>query len=382
MTYLIIGLILTFSIFFFEKKKNTGFFYWTLCIILILLAGLRNYVGGDTIGYMNMWDSLPTFNQKFEFLSLTNLYQPFWYVINAIAKYIYDDFVTIQIILAIIVNFSIFTLFDKYSNYRFTCVLIYYLMTYPYFNFEILRESLSISILIISMPFLIKKKWIKYFLLSIIAFLFHSSAIILFFLPFSINLFNKKVNLKSMTYIIILTFLLGNSYTINFIIDNLFPFLAPLAEIYSEWEWSAIGYFIASLKCLFVFLLIVLRQKHNISQVMIDVPLKIYMFFTILSLTMPIAQRFQNYFILFFIIGLVDLLWRFKGKELVIKNTILLFFTSITIHYYLQDTSGLTGEKSRFGQRFYPYYSVFDEVKEKDIYIRKSIYYNISKYDY
>ena len=382
MIYLIIGLVLTFSIFFFEKKKNTGFFYWTLCIILILLAGLRNYVGGDTIGYMNMWDSLPTFNQKFEFLSLTNLYQPFWYVINAIAKYIYDDFVTIQIILAIIVNFSIFTLFDKYSNYRFTCVLIYYLMTYPYFNFEILRESLSISILIISMPFLIKKKWIKYFLLSTIAFLFHSSAIILFFLPFGINLLSKKVNLKSMTYIIILTFLLGNSYTINFIIDNLFPFLAPLAEIYSEWEWSAIGYFIAFLKCLFVFLLIVLRQKHNISQVMIDVPLKIYMFFTILSLTMPIAQRFQNYFILFFIIGLVDLLWRFKGKELVIKHTILLFFTSITIHYYLQDTTALTGEKSRFGQRFYPYYSVFDEVNEKDIYIRKSIYYNISKYDY
>ena len=187
MIYLIIGLILTLSIFFFEKKKNTDFFYWSLCVLLVLLAGLRNFVGGDTIGYMLMWDSLPKFNENFDFFSLTNLYQPFWYIINAFAKYIYDDFVTIQILLAIILNFSIFRLFDKYSNYRFSCVLIYYLMTYAYFNFEILRESLSISILIISIPFLIDKKWTKYFLLSTIAFLFHTSAIILFFLPFGIN---------------------------------------------------------------------------------------------------------------------------------------------------------------------------------------------------
>ena len=382
MIYLIIGLILTLSIFFFEKKKNTDFFYWSLCVLLVLLAGLRNFVGGDTIGYMLMWDSLPKFNENFDFFSLTNLYQPFWYIINAFAKYIYDDFVTIQILLAIILNFSIFRLFDKYSNYRFSCVLIYYLMTYAYFNFEILRESLSISILIISIPFLIDKKWTKYFLLSTIAFLFHTSAIILFFLPFGINFFNKKVNLKSLMYIIVITFILGSSYTINFIVDNFFPFLAALAEIYSEWEWSTIGYFVASLKCLFVFLLIMLRQKYNVSQNMIDIPLKIYMFFTILSLTMPIAQRFQNYFILFFIIGLVDLIWKFKGKEFIIKHTIVLFFTTITLHYYLQDTTGLTGEKSRFGQIFYPYFSVFDEVTENDIFIRKSIYYNISKYDY
>ena len=169
---------------------------------------------------------------------------------------------------------------------------------------------------------------------------------------------------------------------IQWIVDNFFPFLAPLAEIYSEWEWSTIGYFVAFLKCLFVFLLIMLRQKYNVSQNMIDIPLKIYMFFTILSLTMPIAQRFQNYFIIFFIIGLVDLIWKFKGKEFVIKNTIVLFFITITLHYYLQDTTALTGEKSRFGQIFYPYYSVFDEVNQKDIFIRKSIYYNISKYDY
>ena len=383
MIYLTIGLILIFSIVFFENKKNTNLPYWSLCLILVLLAALRYSVGGDTQGYMDMWEYLPTLTElrSFDFFGL-NMYQPFWYVINAIAKYIYDDFVSIQIILAIIVNFSIFSLFNKYSSYRFTCILVYYLMSYPYFNFEILRESLSICVFLFSISFLINKKWIKYFLLITIAFLFHTSAIILFFLPLFLPLLEKKINFQSVMYLTGISLLITSSYSIDFIISNLFPSLKTLVEIYLEWEWPLIGLIVNLIKCLLIYLLIMLRQKYNLHQPMIDIPLKIYMFFSIFTLIMPIGQRFQNYFIMFFIMGFVDLLCKFRGKEFIIKYTIVLFFTLVTLFYYLQDTTGLTGVESRFGELFYPYFSVFDEVNSQDLYIRKSIYYNISKYDY
>lgn len=383
MIYFVIGVILLLSIVFFEKKSKRDFFYWMLCLILILLAGLRNSVGGDTLGYMRAWDSLPTLIElrTFDFFGYDK-YQPIWYIINAIAKYIYDDFVTMQIILAFIVNITIFRLFNKYSSYRFTCVLVYYLMSYAYFNFEILRESLSISIFLISLPFLIKKKWIKYYLFATLAFLFHTSSIILFFIPLFLKRLNQKLDFLSVIYLTGISLFITNKYFIDFIINNLFPFLEPLAEVYLEWKWSIVGFLISLIKCSLIVLLIILRQKYKVYQSMIDIPLKMYMFFAVFSLVMPIGQRFQNYFVLFFIMGFADLLWRFRGKEFIIKYSIVLFFTSLTVFYYLQNTTNVTTTKSVFGDRYYPYFSVFEEINPQDIYLRQKMYDNDSKYTY
>ena len=111
MLYILIGFLLSFGIIIGKSnnKRLANRFYWFECIVLILLAGLRNNVGGDTIGYMAYWGSLPTFTElkNFNFL-IFGRYQPLWYYLNATAKYIYDDFTTFQIIHAIILNISIF----------------------------------------------------------------------------------------------------------------------------------------------------------------------------------------------------------------------------------------------------------------------------------
>jgi hypothetical protein len=377
MIYIVIGFLFFFNIFIFENnnRRSAHNVYWFECVTLILLAGLRNSVGGDTIGYMMFWDGLPTFTELSNFNFILAEYQPLWYCINALSKYIDSDFTTFQIIHAAFVNISVFIFIKRYSYSRFTAILAYYLISFLYFNCEILRESLAISVFLFAVPSLKDKKWIKYYLLCLIAFLFHSSAIILFFLPFVRFIYGKKISLKKVVLSVIILNIILNPYSVNLVATNIFPFLRPLVETYSDWEWSLIGLVVAVIKCVMLGLLVYLRQRTKIFSMAIDGGLKLYLFFALFAIFLPIGQRFQNYFVIFFIVAFADFLWQFRGVNLIVKNLIIVFFVSTTIHYYYRDTSEWTGFQSRFVQLFYPYYSVFEEVPAEDLNVRRAIYF-------
>jgi hypothetical protein len=380
MIYLFIALFFLLSIFLFERKKerrSIEFFYWLECLILIFLAGFRYKVGGDTLGYMAMWDELPTISDLKSFDFMGAKYQPLWYIINAIAKSIYNDFTTFQFMHATFVNISIFVVIKRYSDYRFSAILAYYLISFLYFNCEILRESIAICIFLFAVPSLVEKKWIRYYLLVTIAIFIHLSSFCLYFLPLLSFSFTKKTSLKTIFYILIAISFVLNSYIQDILMQNLFPFLERHYNRYSLLRFNTIGYVTTSIKCLALYILIYIRQRYNLYNKMADVGLKFYFFLSVITIFLPIiGDRFMNYFQIFFIIAFIDVFLKLRNKNLVMKSSIIAYFFLSTIYYYSKDITSWTGiEGTRFGERFYPYYSIFEDIPKDVLYKRNTIYY-------
>ena len=92
---------------FFRHKVPflaSKYWYWGECILLILVAGLRLVVGGDTQTYMSDYDRYPTLDEFTIFHFALFRYQPLWILLNVLAKTIYPEFYVLQLILACVVN--------------------------------------------------------------------------------------------------------------------------------------------------------------------------------------------------------------------------------------------------------------------------------------
>lgn len=211
MVYIIILIYILACIWKFDiRRQNTykNVFYWLLCVLFILLSGLRYKIGTDTIAYMDSWDVYPTFwdgslsynlNKMSLFYPEMNRHGIAWKLFVITIKSIYNNFNFLLTFVALIFNLSIFRTIKKYSGYQFLTILIFFLnFKFLEFEFEILRESLAVAVfLFIAFDSFVKKKWIKYYLGCIITILFHYSAIVMFFLPLI-----RNINLSFYKYVI------------------------------------------------------------------------------------------------------------------------------------------------------------------------------------
>src|SRR5690606_6004023 len=117
-----------------------------------------------------------------------------WVLLVALAKLIGDQFYILQFILATIINVFIFRFFYLNTKYYHTAAFIYLVFFYFYLNFEILRESIPIVIFcLFGYRLLVKKKYLKYYLLCSSLLLFHLSSIVLLFIPYLLK-FSKIVD--------------------------------------------------------------------------------------------------------------------------------------------------------------------------------------------
>lgn len=166
--------------------------YWGQCVLLILVAGLRLVVGGDTQTYMSDFDRYPTIDEFTVFHFALFRYQPLWILLNVLAKSIYPEFFVLQIILACIVNPVTFYIIQKETDKKFEVAIVYLLFQFLYLNCEIMRETFSICIFYFAFGYLIKHKWLKYYGLCILAFLFHDAAAFYFILPCFLLILTKE----------------------------------------------------------------------------------------------------------------------------------------------------------------------------------------------
>ena len=99
MIYLLVFILLLIPVVKYDWMAKTGgentWFYFNL-VVLILLAGLRYRVGGDTLMYMSVFDECPTLDELKYFDFDTAQYNPLWYIFNAISKSVYNDFFLFQ----------------------------------------------------------------------------------------------------------------------------------------------------------------------------------------------------------------------------------------------------------------------------------------------
>lgn len=175
-----------------KEKINKLEFYYVICIYLTFLSGLSYRLGGDGPSYEEWFSSIPSLGNlnisHFENFTV----QPLFLLLGSISKSIVNDVWIFHLFQSGIVCFTMFWFIRKYTIYIFTASLIFVVCGYTYYCFEIWKESLAISMTLVSYYYLDKRKIIKYVIFGLLGFLFHFSGIIFLLFPLLKQLkFNK-----------------------------------------------------------------------------------------------------------------------------------------------------------------------------------------------
>jgi hypothetical protein len=372
MIYFIILILLILPVIIYDVlgyNKGMNIWYVFEFTILVLLAGLRYRVGGDTLFYMSFFDYYPNFKDLFEFDFAGAEFNPLWYIFNAITKFISDDFTTFQIIQAIVVNSVFFWFFKKYTKYYFSAILMYFFGYYCYFNMEVLREVLALCCLMLSVPALNKRNYFVYYIWCIVGILFHYSAFFMLLFPL-FQLIFKNITWKQLIIILVgMGLVLSSINIMPFILDavSFNDLIAIRMEDYldSAVNLTNILFYYGTILPIVVILYINGKRNptFNINQIKgLIITYAILMIFS--SFFHTVFTRLSNYLIPFYIIYLIDSFYTIiKNYRLSlhafyirIALFIVLFFQS---YYYWSDQSKFY-PGAHFYTLYYPYYSVLN----------------------
>ena len=168
-----------------KKTYNcVGFFGWMAIIIPTFIAGARDYtVGSDTQGYgIHVFDV--ALNSSFEeFFRSSNeyvrnvevLYRVFVYIIAKIFENVFWQFFIIQFIICLLVYITL----NNLQNNKYAWLGYYIYLTFFYgFSLNLMRQSISMAIILWGFKFVKDRKLPQYIVVIIIATLIQLMSII------------------------------------------------------------------------------------------------------------------------------------------------------------------------------------------------------------
>ena len=405
--YIIVFLFLLNGIRYEKLPWNSGLkqkWWFVELIILILLSGLRFRVGGDSLAYYDYYLENPSFKEILSNGLFSFNYGQAWYSLQNICQLFTDDFVLFQIVHAAIVNFSVFYFVKRYCKRPFLLIVFYFYMIYPNYNMEIMRQSLSIALYLWSIPLLIKKKYIKYYILTFFAFGFHNTAIILFILPIIYNVLSKRFSITAFLIIFFGVFVVGFTPIMSQINEYLdIVSLTDRLQSYGE-NLSNINGMIKYTAAFLVPMFFAVIYKADTKEE--NYFINIYLLMMAIVIPLIYFIRIVNYFeIPFYVVvfNALDKVLRKQNSNMnVISNSVIIGFVSIKsprkpfirilvlslsllfvwqvgerTTRYLNDRTAASGVPSHFYNMYIPYHSVFNP-KTDDI--REASYYNYWKY--
>ncbi len=373
--YIIVLLVLLYGCIHYDVKGNLDtknrwlYFEW---LVLVLLAGLRYKVGGDSIAYYNeFYSQWPTLSEVGTYDN--ERYNILWIYFIAICKSIIDEFWFLQIVHAVIVNTVFFRFFKKHTTYIYTAILFYFILYFFRYNTEVLRASLAVCSFLIGFEFLSKKKWIYYFTCCLVAYGFHSEAIVTFFFPLILPLQKIRITGFSVAMILAVTIVLLFSI-------NLIPFVGSLlgsgkfGEAFAYYSntnanVSAIGYIYSFITQL-PFIYMLWQYKYRESDIFKAFCI-LYVVAAIQSLNYTnLISRSMDFVYPLMLVLLMNT-FRQPLSEItgIRKNNNLLMAMMVfillfgAVRYYSVDNHWLL---------FYPYYSIFNPV---DVPLREQIFF-------
>lgn len=379
MIYFSLFLLLLFGVIHYdinEKIQNRLYYFYYIVLLLTFVSGLSYRLGADTVVYMAEYGEYESlFNphcQNFNFLDEGRQFG--WILLLSIVKTIGGSFSFLKLLCSLWINLVYANFLFKHTKYIFTALLLYYFAFYTNSNFEIMRESISISFFLLAFDDFLRKKWLKYYLYVIVSFLFHESAIFLFLLP----LFSKlNIAKHFIFYALIVLCIAFYNFDLNAILANLLYIDVSaldklegylLSENYgTSNNISTIKYLLVCISCVLPLFSFYILFKNNVR--------KEYAFFTILytficalMYKMPIFLRFNNYIIIIILILYIDVFVLISKKIIAVKYVKFVFLFLVLCYclykstYYMSST--MCPDSVKKYSRYYPYSNIF--TKELD----------------
>ncbi len=195
--------ILFFGVFDFYpvSKLNKLFFVCLIGFVLILVGGLRWETGTDWDSYFNFYNNNNSYN---DFISSD--FEYFYALLAFSVKQFFNSYTFLLLIFSFLaVSIKLYG-FCKISEYKFIFLTILMYYANQLGDVSSTRQSMALSFGVIGIMFIINKKLIFYLITTLIAFYFHSSAIICFL---AIPLIYFNIERKQLILFIICGFCFG-----------------------------------------------------------------------------------------------------------------------------------------------------------------------------
>lgn len=391
---LVVLIVCTWNYDIIGKKRNKRIWEYVVVFILILVSGLRNHVGSDSMVYeYTFYNDIGLLNTFFKGRDIVDLREPGWEFIMSFCKTLFGSFVAVQIIHAIILNLLLYSFFKKTTDKVFTALLISFLVIWFEFNFESLRQSLCVALFLNSLFLLKEKKFIKYVFISIIAFSIQNFSIFIFLVAPLFIFSPKKILIPSFVIIIIAGYLFIDENILNLLVlgsENLLND-SMQTKVLSYTQSDSYGFQNSNLNgwiklIAFNIVLPISVIFLNIKKIKIEKKcqlgdeqnllnkewfnrmIMLYMFLGAIAAKFVILYRFQFYITPILIVSSTILLYDKKVKSLFSFSFLFFFliFMIDSVHTLYMPSS--TRSLESYDTRYFPYKSVFqdpDPVRER-----------------
>lgn len=367
MIYLLVFIvILLLSLTFDFTNKHSGNWVLFVGFILVALAGFRYRVGTDTLIYMDEYES----SGGLDFIK--DKYLIGWYLLMKLFKSFHFSFYIVQFIIAIVINYGIIK-FIKASvpEAVFSCLLVYYSLLYPGWNFEILRQAICISLFLLAFPFAEEGKLFRYYLLVGVACTIHETALFLLLVPLILKIKISKRLILFFTVIVVLLlvsapFVREKVYYYSLLLT---PFQDKAAYYFREVDTGAsfnLGSYVLNLllnviiPLYFIFKNTKRQILSNGFTVMLFVFILTYLVATMLPMIYRLSYYFQIFYYLLMVLFIKDLSHSVSPhKSRLFFYTIFVLFLAFKLRVYSSENEMQTP----LYVHYYPYTSVFNEYK-------------------
>ena len=334
----------------------------------LILAGFRYKTGYDWQNYMPFFDQI---NDPTMFKKMDVGYA--W--LNYFFKNTCNSYSVMIFVVALLCTWGLFKFNNNYSPYPLVSLFIYGTQFFLSYNMGLYRQSIAMTISLLTFHFLICKKNKYAILCCFISFLFHKSAIItlLYFICNKIKL-SRKSRLV-LLFVSLIIDLFGISI-INEIVTLFFSlsFLPKSFQYYSSYlttMWAAQAQYSTGLGMLirFSLLLIVFFLKENDSRITNFVfnLVIIGCFIRAFGRNIPIITRLSNYFSMYEMIFYTYIIIICKKYT---KQYFHITICSIFLLYFFLNPLSLVTKKGVDGKNnwfmFNPWHSTIFKIEETE----------------
>lgn len=311
--------------------KNYIYLFLNFSVFIFISAFRASNIGNDTYRYIELFNRL-----KFDSIeNLKDRYEIGYLLLNKSLLVLTDNQQIILIVSSIFILTTYALFIKKYSSNIWLSTFLFFTLGYFSATMNTIRQQIAIAIVLISYRLLLSNKIFKFFILVGIASLFHDTAIIfLFAYPISKLKLDFK-NILIFTLITILGFLFFNSLLGSILSDSKYSYYLKTVYLNGEIRLATIMN-IAILIVILVFGFFVLKNKEEDKKIKIlTLFLLTSLIINIMSLKFNLLDRVAEYFQVFLIIYLPNIIYKIKNKKevaliiFIIINLFVIYRTSI-----------------------------------------------------
>ncbi len=354
MIYFLIPILMLFYSIVLERFRDINLkiiFYICLLFILVSFSGLRGNIEPDYLNYLDIFKNAG--------MGINVDVEPVFYYFNKVLNYFGMSFQWVVFLLALFsITLKLNFFFKNSPNFAFS-ILIYYCSMFFLYDFIAIRQALSMAIFMISIPFIIDRKFFHYVALIAIASMIHLSALVLIPLYFFIHYSYKKVLFYLVLLLSTSVSLLKIDIPLISLLLNYFSlpdYASNKLDVYAQEDvFAALS--VRQLLLGFVFVFFSSKNDNKIIQVLFNIYILGIVIGTLLNEVPQVSFRLKAYFLWTESVLVVFYICKIFKNYYFLKN--LAYFVLAALYFY-----SLYGYLDVLSQRhsgyIYPYKFFFE----------------------